>query len=246
MELRVFGVGMILGVAVSSAGRAGAQSAPAGTAPAGAASVPEAPAPTAQRVETAPLDAAPPIPPATPPPVSPTPPTPRGEDAPTTLRAHDAQDYFGFGAQIGDYNPSGLTVRVGGSAISLQVTAGFLPVLFVHYQDGDTRDGKLKFLLPFEVTPQLVIHAATFRNAIRGNVLLGYRYNSVLGHAATLGGQIEKRVSRKWLLEGMFGVSYYPRAEDRLLGDKVPKNDTFAFPTPQVSSGITIGALFYP
>ncbi len=154
----------------------------------------------------------------------------------------EAQDNFGFGAQIGFYNPNGLTVRAGARAISLELTAGFVPYLLSY---GSSQHPELKFVFPFEVTPQLVIHAVTFKNGVSGAALLGYRYNVDLGHGTTLGGQIEKRISRKLVAEGMLGFSYYPDASDRLRGHQVPKDTSFNFP-PQISEGITIGLLFYP
>jgi hypothetical protein len=152
------------------------------------------------------------------------------------------QANFGFGAQIGFYNPNGLTVRAGSQLISLEVSAGFAPVLLSY---GDRRDPELKLLFPFEVTPQLVLQVGEFRNGITGAVLLGYRYNVALGHGATLGGQIEKRISRKLVAEGMWGLSYYPGASDRLRGDQVPTRTSFNFP-PEIGGGITVGLLFYP
>lgn len=241
MKFRVLGVAAVmLGAAVSITSRAGAQAGVTGTEPKAA-----APEPTAPPAEAA----FPPVEESTPPAL----PTPAAEvagpsarsDAPVeTLpqRRPDPQAYFGFGAQVGFYNPNGFSARVGVPAISLEATVGFVPVLLDY---GDSQHPELKFLMPFEVSPQLVIHAVTFRNDIRGNLLLGYRYNAALGHAPTIGGQIEKRVSRHWLIEGMWGISYYPDAADRLRGNQVAKDTDFQFP-PQLGAGISIGALFYP
>ncbi len=241
MKFRVLGVAAVmLGGTVSITGRAGAQ---AGV----GAAEPKAAAP-AQPPEAAFPPVEQPAAPATATPAPATPevarPSPRHDEPVETLPEHapDPQEYFGFGAQVGFYNPNGLTVRVGPPAISLEATVGFVPVLLDY---GDSRHPELKFLMPFEVTPQLVIHAVTFRNDVRGNLLLGYRYNAALGSAPTIGGQIEKRVTRHWLIEGMWGLSYYPDAADRLRGNQVPKDTDFQFP-PQLGYGISIGALFYP
>lgn len=236
MKFRVLGMGMVVGVSVWIVGHAGAQTAPIVTQPAAA-----EPAPTP---EAAPAPAPAPAPVKQ---LTPTPPPPHaaqsdGGSREASTPESSEQANFGFGAQIGFYNPNGLSVRAGAPAISLEVSAGFVPVLLSY---GDSQHPDLKFLFPFEVSPQLVIHAVTFRNGITGAALLGYRYNVVLGHGATLGGQIEKRISRKLVAEGMLGFSYYPDAADRLRGDQVPVDTSFNFP-PQLSEGITVGLLFYP
>jgi hypothetical protein len=164
-------------------------------------------------------------------------------NTPTAGVATDArQQNFGFGAELGFYNPSGIALRAGARDLSLDVAAGFVPVLLSY---GSAPNPKLKLLVPLEVSPQLLIHAITFRDDIRGGLRLGYRYNAALGHGATLGAQIGKRVTRKLLLEGVWGVSYYPNAADRLRGNQVPRDTSFNFP-PQLGYGLTVSLLFYP
>jgi hypothetical protein len=177
------------------------------------------------------------------------PPTPESDNAAKTASATPAeatpdapQENFGFGAQIGSANPSGVIVRVGARAISLDVTAGFVPVLLDY---GNAQSPSLKLLAPFEVTPQVLIDVVNFKNDIRGGLRFGYRYNTALGYGLTVGGQIGKRVSKKLLLEGLWGISYYPRAADNLRGDQVPAGTSFNFP-PQLGYGLSVGLLYYP
>lgn len=161
---------------------------------------------------------------------------------PSAEKSETGQESFGFGAQIGFYNPTGVSLRVGDRARSLDLSAGFAPTL-VSY--GDSQNPRLKFIAPFEVSPQLLIDAITFRGDIRGGIRLGYRYNTAFGHGATLGGQLGKRIRRKLLLEGVWGLSYYPRAAHELRGDQVPREASFNFP-PELAFGLTVGLLFFP
>jgi hypothetical protein len=157
----------------------------------------------------------------------------------------EGQANFAFGAQIGFYNPNGLTVHVGVPAIAIEATAGFAPLLLSYESYSSYEDNALKFLMPFEVSPQLVIHVLTFKHEMRGNLLLGYRYNRVLGQGATIGGELESRVTRKLALQGSWGISYYPDAIDRLRGNQVPSDASFKFP-PWFGYGLSVGLLFYP
>ena len=148
--------------------------------------------------------------------------------------------------QAGLSSPLGLALRVGAPELSLETVAGFTPLYLVFYPHGDTTQEVVKLLMPLEVTPQLVIHAVTFKDGIRGAARLGYRYNDLLGHGVALGGQIEKRVTRKLLVEALFGVNYYPKGSDRVR-DKYGFGDgNYGFPPPSFSYGFSVGALLYP
>ncbi len=241
-SFRVLGVGAVLTILFSSTGRVAAQEATAGpTEPAATPGPPVAPASEPATAATPPAATAKPTPAAAVA-VAPSAPPAEASVSESNTPKSTGQEAFGFGAQLGFYNPNGVTVRVGARAIAVQVTAGFIPVLLSY---GSSRSPDLKFLMPFEVTPQLVIHAVTFKDDIRGALLLGYRYNTALGHGATLGAQIEKRVSRTVVLEGMWGLSYYPKASDHLRGDQVPEGTSFNFP-PELGYGLTVGILYYP
>jgi hypothetical protein len=254
MKFRVLAGATILSVTVS-AGHADAQTAPV-LQPAGA--NPDGPSPAQAAfptLEPAPAVAAPTPPPATaaapasapvhslpPPPL-----TPDSDGAPAADRPAPpaGQSYFGFGAQLGFYNPNGLVVHVGVPAVAIEASAGFAPLLLSYRSDSQYEDNELKFLVPFEVSTQLVIHAVTFKHDMRGNLLLGYRYNRALGQGITLGGEIESRVTRKLVLQGLWGVSFYPDASDHLRRDRVPSDAEFKFP-PWLGYGLSVGLLFYP
>ncbi|MEO6600980.1 MAG: hypothetical protein ABIQ16_13960 [Polyangiaceae bacterium] len=192
--------------------------------------------------------AAPPAPAPPPPALAPPPPIPKSNGARVgeeQTSAPEPQAYFAFGPQIGLYNPNGLTVHIGVPAIAIEATAGFAPLVLSYESPSRNQANVLKFLMPFEVTPQLVIHAVTFRHEMRGNLLLGYRYNRALGNGVTLGGELEGHVSRKVVLQGLWGISYYPDAVDRLRGGRVPPDAAFKFP-PWFGYGLSVGLLFYP
>jgi hypothetical protein len=151
------------------------------------------------------------------------------------------QESFGVGATLGFFNPNGLAVRGGARAASLELTAGFMPTLLSY---GSSRDPRLKFLAPFEVTPQLLFELAELKRDLRAGLRLGYRYNWVLGHGGSVGGQIGKRFGH-FLVEGVGGVTVYPRASDRLRGERVPEGSSFNFP-PWLNWGLNVSFFYYP
>jgi len=161
-----------------------------------------------------------------------------GERPKTAARG---QENFGLGATLGFFNPSGLVLRGGARAAALEVTAGFMPALLSY---GSSRAPQLKFIAPFELTPQLVFEVAELKREIRAGLRLGYRYNWALGHGGSVGGQLGKRFGHV-VLEGVFGVAVYPGAADRLRGDEVPQGSSFNFP-PSLNWGFNVNVLYYP
>lgn len=151
------------------------------------------------------------------------------------------QESFGFGAGIGLYNPNGLMLRAGARVVAVDVTAGFVPILLSY---GGNSSPKLKLIAPFEVTPQLSFELLTFPREIRAGLRAGYRFNSELGQGGTFGGQIGKRWGHV-LLEGLWGITIYPKASQRLRGDTLPAGTEFNFP-PELSYGLTVNLLYYP
>lgn len=148
----------------------------------------------------------------------------------------------GFGAQLGFFNPNGVTVRAGHGAVALEGSAGFALSLLSY---GGNRNPDLKLIAPFEVSPQLLFGDIKLTRGIHGSFRLGYRYNVALGHGGTVGGQLARRWTH-WQLEGLWGVSVYPGAADRLREDgRVPKETSFNFP-PALSWGLTVAMMYYP
>lgn len=155
--------------------------------------------------------------------------------------ATGGQENFGMGATLGFFNPSGLALRGGVREASLEVTAGFMPSLLSY---GSSRDPQLKLIAPFEITPQLLFELLQFKHGGRAGLRMGYRYNWVLGHGGSLGGHIGKRIGRL-LIEGVWGLTAYPGAADRLLGDRVPEGSKFNFP-PWLNWGLNVSLFYYP
>jgi len=152
------------------------------------------------------------------------------------------QQNFALGLQGGFYNPNGLFVRGGLEAASLELAGGFVPVLLSY---GSDVDPKLKVIAPLEVTGQLVLGALEVTSHTRMALRVGYRYNVDLGHGATLGGQATRRWGH-FQLEGLYGLTIYPDAADRLrVRGAIPADTHFNFP-PSINGGLTIGVAYYP
>lgn len=157
-------------------------------------------------------------------------------------KQEDLQHNLSLGAQVGFYNPNGLAVRAGFRPISLEVAAGWVPTLLSY---GSDRNPNLKLIAGFELTPQLLLGNIKFENKIHGAFRVGYRYNLMLGHGATLGGQLSKRWGHLQL-EGLWGVSVFPGAADKLRADHTVRAGTsFNFP-PALNWGLTVGLMYYP
>ena len=154
----------------------------------------------------------------------------------------EGQQNFALGAQVGFYNPNGLALRAGFRPISVEAAAGWTPTLLSY---GGDDNPKLKLIAPLELTPQLLLGDIKLGNKIHGAFRLGYRYNLMLGHGFTFGGQLSKRWGHVQL-EGLWGVSVFPDAVFKLQEeDAVPANPRFNFP-PSVNWGLTVGLMYYP
>ena len=162
--------------------------------------------------------------------------------APRRDAAPEGQENFGVGAQIGFFNPEGLALRAGARAISLEAAGGFVPILLSY---GDRTAPTLRLLFPAEATGQIIVHALTLGNDVRGALRMGYRYNAMLGHGATLGAQVAKRFGAHLQLEAMGGVSVYPDATNQLRGSEVSASEHFNYP-PELGGGVTVGLMFFP
>jgi hypothetical protein len=154
----------------------------------------------------------------------------------------EVQRHFGFGAQLGFYNPNGLAARAGWLPLSIEAAAGFTPTLLSY---GGNQNPRLELIAPLELTPQILVGDIKLSSSIHGAFRTGYRYNWALGHGATFGGQLSKRYGHLQL-EGLWGISIYPDAARRVRDDgTVPETASFNFP-PALTWGLTVGLLYYP
>ncbi len=125
------------------------------------------------------------------------------------------QENFGFGPSLGFFNPNGLVLRGGVRQASLEVSGG-AGITLLSY--GSSENPKLKLIGPFEIAPQLVFDFLEFRKGVVAGMRAGYRYNTALGNGGTLGAQVGKRWGHV-RFEGLWGITVYPQAADRLRGD---------------------------
>jgi hypothetical protein len=149
---------------------------------------------------------------------------------------------FGVGAQLGFFNPSGFALRGGYGPVAIEAAAGFAVTALTW---GSDRNPELKFIAPFEVSPQLLLGDIALTKTLHGSFRVGYRYNVLLGHGGTFGGQIARRWDH-WQLEGLWGISVFTQAAQRLR-DKgtVPPDTSFNIP-PALQYGLTVGIMYYP
>jgi len=174
--------------------------------------------------------------------------------APAPEQEPPGQRYFGFGPSIGFWKPNGLFVRAGIPAVELEAGGGYM-LNYASYTTTTTSGGygvyvvqeqpQLKVFFALQGDVDLLVHLVTFKDRIRGGLRAGPRYNEALGYGVGLGGQLSKRMSAHWLLEGNWGVTVFPDAAHNLRRHEVPSSADFRWP-PAINWGLNVAVLLYP
>jgi hypothetical protein len=146
------------------------------------------------------------------------------------------QRNFAFGAQLGAYVPSGLSLQLGSPDVALGLSGGFMPIIF------NEKPNSIGFLVSGEAEGALLIRLANVAGTTPMGLRLGYRYNTVLGHGIGLGGYAERRLTKVVALVGSYGLTIYPNAFD---GIRDEGHDPFGA-AGVIGGGLSVGLLFYP
>jgi hypothetical protein len=152
---------------------------------------------------------------------------------------------FGVGPTAGVFSGFGAIAGGGGDTVKAWLSGGYFPVLV--FANARTPDRAMRFnyygayQLGGDVTVRLFQRART-----DFALLLGYKFNSVLGHGAGGGVRILHDLSDRVALEISAGLAVFPSAQDRLDREFGYPADRVPPLTPALQGGANLGLLVFP
>jgi hypothetical protein len=156
-----------------------------------------------------------------------------------------SQRRFGFGPTLGFLSGSGLTMGGGGDVVRGWFTGGFMPILLFGHTRGSNQDLHFNYYSSLQINEDLAFHLFR-RPRVEGSLLVGYKYNTVLGHGGGAGLGIVYDLGARVGLQINLGVAVFPSAKDRLIRDHgYPIDRDASFP-PAIQGGGNIGLVFFP
>jgi len=162
-----------------------------------------------------------------------------------TAASEGAQRSFGLGATIGVWSGMGAIVGGGGERVKGWLAGGYAPVLV--FANARTPDKAIRFNAynGYQLNGDLEI-VVMKRPRTEVGVLLGYKFNSVIGHGGGAGVGVLYDLGPKIALDLTGGVAIFPSAKDRLDRDFAYPTDRSPGLTPAIQGGANIGLIFYP
>ncbi|HMJ56896.1 MAG TPA: hypothetical protein VK540_32735 [Polyangiaceae bacterium] len=134
---------------------------------------------------------------------------------PTACRPWSTQRNFAFVATEGSYNGFGLGARAGSLRVGVDASFAFLPVFATYSPDPETFPD-FKLLASFQTNA--AIYVGLYRPGPRTDlgIALGYKYNSLLRHGASVAFYLQQELGAHFTLQGFVGPNIFPEAEDRI------------------------------
>ncbi|HEY6728572.1 MAG TPA: hypothetical protein VI197_31390 [Polyangiaceae bacterium] len=168
-----------------------------------------------------------------------------GEPAPPAPL--EAQRNVGVLLTLGSYTGFGGGVQLGTPAVGVRASAGWVPVL-ISYEEPE-EDPELKLYSGFQLAGDAYLRGLETRHGASIGVTSGYRYHSLLGNGAALGGYGTFRLNDA--LDGFVqgGLVWFFSGEDKLRekkGDDLPENVKFGWPGPAFNYLISAGLVLFP
>lgn len=155
------------------------------------------------------------------------------------------QRSFGLGPTLGFWAGAGGIVGGGSETVKGWLSGGYAPVLV--FANARTPGKELRFdyygayQLGGDVTVRLLARERT-----ELALLLGYKFNSVLGHGGGGGIRILHDLGPRYALELSAGLAVFPSAQDRLDRDHAYPTDREPAITPALQGGANIGLVVFP
>ena len=159
--------------------------------------------------------------------------------------SEDARRFFGIGATIGVWSGLGGIVGGGGDRVKGWLSGGYAPVLV--FANARTPDKALRFNAynAYQLNGDLEI-VVMKRDRTELGVLLGYKFNSVIGHGGGAGLGVLYDLGAKIALDFSGGLAVFPAAKDRLDRNFAYPTDRSPALTPAIQGGANLGLIFYP
>jgi hypothetical protein len=164
---------------------------------------------------------------------------------PLPVASEDTQRSFGVGATIGVWSGLGGIVGGGGDRVKGWLSGGYAPVLV--FANARTPDKAIRFNAynGYQLNGDLEI-VAMKRDRTELGVLLGYKFNSVIGHGGGAGLGVLYDLGAKMALDFSGGLAVFPSAQDRLDRNFAYPTDRSPALTPAIQGGANLGLIFYP
>jgi hypothetical protein len=172
---------------------------------------------------------------------------PLANAAPTAVEAEGPppppQRHFGIGATVGMYSGFGVTAGGGGGFLRGWFTGSFMPVfVFANARTAD-RAGRVNYYSSYQINEDIGLRVLA-RPRLDGMVLLGYKFNYVLGSGGGVGFGVIHDLSRRVGLQLSAGVALFPSARDRLRSRGYPDDRDPRLVALQ--GGANVGLVFFP
>jgi hypothetical protein len=164
---------------------------------------------------------------------------------PVPVASEGAQRSVGVGATIGVWSGIGAIVGGGGDRVKGWLAGGYAPVLV--FANARTPDKAVRFNAynGYQINGDLEI-VAMKRARTEVGVLLGYKFNSVIGHGGGAGVGVLYDLGTKIALDLSGGLAIFPSAKDRLDRNFAYPTDRSPGLTPVIQGGANLGLIFYP
>jgi len=163
-----------------------------------------------------------------------------GADAPQG----SGQRAFAIGPTVGFWSGLGGIAGGGGETVKAWVSAGYMPVLVVANARTADKAVRLNYYGAYQLDGDLTLRVSR-RARTEVGLLLGYKYNSVIGHGGGGGVRIVHDVSERVGLEISVGLALFPSAKDHLDRDHGYPADRVPV-APGLQGGANVGLLLFP
>jgi hypothetical protein len=169
----------------------------------------------------------------------------RAETAGPEAAPAGGQRSFGLGPTLGFWSGAGGIVGGGGETVKGWLSGGYAPVLV--FANDRTPEKKMRFnhYGAYQLNADLGLRLLR-RDRVELGLLLGYKFNGVLGHGGGAGVRVIYDLSRHLGLEISGGLALFPSAQDRLDRDQgYPPDRKPALPT-SLQGGANVGLVYFP
>jgi hypothetical protein len=165
------------------------------------------------------------------------------EGAPAAIAV--SQRRFGFGPTAGFLSGNGVVMGGGGDVVRGWFTGGYMPIVVFGNARTPDKAVRLNYYNSLQINEDLAFHLFR-RPRLEGALLVGYKYNTVLGHGGGAGVGVLYDLDARVGLQIAVGLAVFPSAKDRLVRDHgYPTDRDPSFP-PAIQGGGNIGLVFFP
>ncbi|HEY4185919.1 MAG TPA: hypothetical protein VGP07_12675 [Polyangia bacterium] len=159
--------------------------------------------------------------------------------------AEPPQRHFGVGPSVGFLAGNGVTMGGGGGFLRGWFTGGFAPIFVFANARTPDRSVRFNYYNAFQINEDLTFRIFQ-RPRLEGAVLVGYKYNTVLGSGGGGGFSVLYDLDRRWGLLMSVGVAVFPSAKARLMRNEGYPADREPPITPAIQGGANVGLVFFP